>query len=206
MSRIDLTVPFSEKDEAKKLGARWDSELKVWYVPDGVDVNGFGRWLPSEPDICIRSTSYFIAQTTKPCWKCGECTSVYGFILPVGHESLEPDEDGDGPSLWCRYDEMTIVLYVTDLLPSVVSRIKGLSKHYRVDFSNTTQSSYWMNHCEHCGMKQGDFEIYCEPQGAFFPMDERAASRIILREFSESFGCNGDSAYGHLGFNYMSRA
>ncbi|WP_240338749.1 DUF5710 domain-containing protein, partial [Pseudomonas viridiflava] len=24
MTRIDLTVPFSQKDEAKSLGARWD--------------------------------------------------------------------------------------------------------------------------------------------------------------------------------------
>lgn len=31
MLRIDLKVPFAEKDEAKQLGARWDGERKVWY-------------------------------------------------------------------------------------------------------------------------------------------------------------------------------
>jgi len=29
MPRIDLNVPFSEKDEAKLLGARWDVQHKV---------------------------------------------------------------------------------------------------------------------------------------------------------------------------------
>lgn len=95
MPRIDLTVPFAEKNEAKRLGARWDAERKLWYVPDGLDAGVFKRWLPSEPDISVRSSSYFIAQTTKPCWKCNEHTSVFGFILPVGHETLEPDEEDD---------------------------------------------------------------------------------------------------------------
>lgn len=52
----------------------------------------------------------------------------------------------------------------------------------------------------------GDFEMYCEPQGAFFPMDERAASLIVLHEFVEPFGCNGSTAYGDHLFEYMRRA
>ena len=30
--RYDLEVPFEEKDEARGLGARWDSTKKVWYM------------------------------------------------------------------------------------------------------------------------------------------------------------------------------
>jgi len=40
-----LKVPFAEKDEAKKLGARWNAERKSWYVPDGKAVEPFARWL-----------------------------------------------------------------------------------------------------------------------------------------------------------------
>lgn len=39
-----LKVPFGEKDEAKALGARWNSERKSWYVPDGKDTEPFARW------------------------------------------------------------------------------------------------------------------------------------------------------------------
>jgi hypothetical protein len=51
-------------------------------------------------------------------------------------------------------------------------------------------------------MKQGDFE----PQGAFFSVDERAASPIVLHEFAEPFGCNGSTAYGDHLFEFMRRA
>lgn len=41
-----LEVPFSEKDDVKKIGARWDARDRKWYVPHGLDVNNFKRWWP----------------------------------------------------------------------------------------------------------------------------------------------------------------
>lgn len=43
-----LKVPFAEKDQAKKLGARWDAERRAWYVPQGVDITPFKAWWPEE--------------------------------------------------------------------------------------------------------------------------------------------------------------
>lgn len=45
--RTNLKVPFAEKDEAKKLGARWDPARKLWYVLDKDDLSPFARWSPS---------------------------------------------------------------------------------------------------------------------------------------------------------------
>lgn len=45
---IELNVPFMEKDEAKRLGARWNNAAKRWYVPAGVDAALFARWLPDD--------------------------------------------------------------------------------------------------------------------------------------------------------------
>lgn len=44
-----LDVPFSEKDQAKALGARWNPAEKKWYVPVGVDPAKLAPWriLPS---------------------------------------------------------------------------------------------------------------------------------------------------------------
>lgn len=44
--RIDLRVPFAEKDDAKSLGARWDPVKRVWYVPPGVPPKRFEKWYP----------------------------------------------------------------------------------------------------------------------------------------------------------------
>jgi hypothetical protein len=34
---IFINVPYSQNNEAKKLGARWDSLQKQWFIPAGVD-------------------------------------------------------------------------------------------------------------------------------------------------------------------------
>lgn len=48
--RHNLKVPFAEKDEAKKLGARWDASRKVWYVAADADLDAFSRWSPTPHD------------------------------------------------------------------------------------------------------------------------------------------------------------
>ena len=45
--RTNLQVPFAEKDDAKKLGARWDPSRKLWYVENKDDMTPFSRWLPT---------------------------------------------------------------------------------------------------------------------------------------------------------------
>ena len=37
--RINLIVPFSEHELAKKRGAKWDMARKTWYVEDAEDLN-----------------------------------------------------------------------------------------------------------------------------------------------------------------------
>lgn len=48
--RLDLKVPFAEKDAAKKLGARWDAARKIWYVVGKEDVAPFSKWSPTPHD------------------------------------------------------------------------------------------------------------------------------------------------------------
>jgi hypothetical protein len=47
--RFDLKVPFPEKDEAKKLGARWDAARKIWFI-EGKDNGPFAKWSPKPHD------------------------------------------------------------------------------------------------------------------------------------------------------------
>ena len=44
---VYLNCPFAQKDEAKELGARWNQEMRKWYVPPGADKNLFKKWLPN---------------------------------------------------------------------------------------------------------------------------------------------------------------
>jgi Domain of unknown function (DUF5710) len=186
MPRVDLQVPFQEKDEAKQLGARWDGAKRVWYVPDGMDATAFKKWLPEQPEPNIKATYYYIAETKNICWKCSQVTRVFGLLLPPDHEEFEEDE-------WERRNYRTLIHFVTYIPDAVQARMAGFTKHYRVDFSKTADGSYWMNHCEHCGAKQGDFPMYNEPEGAFFPIDERAAALISLHRVDEPIAAKCDS-------------
>ncbi len=47
---IYLYVPFAEKDEAKKAGAKWDKEEKMWFAPKGSDLNKFEKWQTSRKE------------------------------------------------------------------------------------------------------------------------------------------------------------
>ncbi len=48
--RIDLSVPYAEKDAAKKLGARWDGDRKTWYALIGShnSTTMYTKWFKSQ--------------------------------------------------------------------------------------------------------------------------------------------------------------
>ena len=43
-----LAVPYKDKEQAKKFGAKWDKENKLWYAPEGTDLKPLARWLPEQ--------------------------------------------------------------------------------------------------------------------------------------------------------------
>lgn len=44
-AREYINVPYEEKDEAKALGAKWDLKEDSWYVPAGVELTAFSKWI-----------------------------------------------------------------------------------------------------------------------------------------------------------------
>jgi hypothetical protein len=192
MSRIDLQVPFSEKNEAQRLGARWDPRQRVWYVPAGVDAAPLQKWCPRPPTPNIRSPRYFLATTTRDCWRCAAITRVVAIVLPEEHEALYVEDD-PADDYWQVSGQPVVLSYVGYLTESAAVRLRPLAPHYRIDFSQTTGTSYWMNHCEHCTVKLGDFDTVCEYGVGFSPRTTEQAAAIYLEEIPEPFttSCGG---------------
>jgi len=197
MPPTDLHVPFHEKDEAKKLGALWDPARKVWFLPDGKETGPFKKWLPQQSDINLRASTFFLAESMRACWHCTKDTRVFSFLLPRGHSELQDDEES---AQWEVQRSEAVVYYVTRIPASVQAKIRAITPHYRHDFSKTTQSWYWMNHCERCGMKQGDFELFEEFDTPFCPIEPQDASRILLRSVREAFEASAASIAYEPGF------
>ena len=43
-----LAVPYKEKEQAKKLGAKWDKDNKLWFAPEGTDLTQLAAWMPEK--------------------------------------------------------------------------------------------------------------------------------------------------------------
>jgi len=192
MSRIDLQVPFSEKDEARRLGARWDPGQRVWYVPANVDPTPLEKWRPRTATPNIRAAVFFLAKTRRDCWRCSAATRVVAIVLPTGHEALYAADD-PANDCWQVSREPVVLSYVGALPKPLAVRLQPLAPHYRIDSSQTTGTSYWMNHCERCAAKLGDFETVCEYDAAFSPTTADKAATIELVEIAEPFAtcCGG---------------
>lgn len=151
----------------------------------------------ADSEVNIRSSSYFLMRTVINCWKCNAPTPVVGFGLPAGHYMLERDaDDGSAPLAWEVQDMPATISYVDYLPPAIAARARQLAPGFRRDFSATARASYYMNHCDDCGVKQGDFQLHSEPGVAFLVTNEAEASNIELLRFDEAF------VSGHGSYHY----
>jgi hypothetical protein len=140
--RMYLDVPYSEKEQVKELGARWDPEASSWYVPAEMDLEPFAHWLaviPSEDDPLLE-----VVGLPQSCWKCGEPTMAV---------------------IACK-DEDQLIFADPDALQVIASQIsvEELAKvgagPLRPRFSQTMGHSSWSNGCVACGVLLGGFPLY----------------------------------------------
>lgn len=63
--RRRIRCTFDDKDRAKALGARWDSDRKFWYAPDDEAWNALSEWHPDQEGWTPSSTS---VEDSTPRW------------------------------------------------------------------------------------------------------------------------------------------
>jgi len=182
VERINLNVPYAEKDEAKKLGARWDAANKTWYISKKLNLQLFEKWLPNkwEPDIV--ADYYYIAESVSTCWKCKKETPVYTFFVT----KYETNDDE-----WEEQDIPTFISYITEVNKEALNLMKTYNNGYFLDFTKTSGMKYYMNHCKHCKAKQGDFNLHDDPNVAFMPVNEEGLKKIKFYPVKEGLEVKG---------------
>jgi hypothetical protein len=142
-------------------------------------------------DVNNRSPRYFIACALQRCGHCRNLTPVVGVVLPAGHQVLEVDTNAAlgvlAADAWVDVETGAILFDVEYLPDAVDRRVRELSQHYRVDLDEASGRWNWMNYCAFCAAPQADFDLYCEPEGAFLPISSEAAASIRLYEVCEPF-------------------
>ena len=131
----------------------------------------------------------YLLSAPADCWKCGASTRLFALMAlpPFTGQGAQIDFDVDDVSMLTNIGEMP------DPLATIVThRSAG---HWRRDHSNTVGSDYWMNHCDQCEAKQGDFFVQ-GPNGPFWPYDDASAARIECEKVEGPHAFRGaDAAY-----------
>lgn len=160
-----LSVPYEEKNEAKKNGALWDRELKKWYVTDDsrqpyfLNWNKyFKKWLPEHNLLC---RDLYIFKMYRQCRKCGKFTPVICLATKDAYTLF------DGKDTYERYQSLQLLSYV-DKIPSELATYLKDNFKYFPSSSFDNEKPYHINHCEHCGSVQEDFYLHELPEEAFY--------------------------------------
>ncbi len=165
--KLYLEVPYAEKELVKHLGAQWDPQMKKWYFQGDVrDYVKFARWIAGNRELTTIAHEYiYIVEGTQTCFRCGQPTRVIG--LGIGeHTRLFRNDDGS-------YDSETVedlvgyeplfLSWVDDESQIPPALLRYMTQKYNVHtgFSKTAGKCF-ANHCDHCGVIQGNWYLFDE--------------------------------------------
>lgn len=171
--RINLVVPFPQKDKVKALGAKWDGDSKCWWIPANVDPAPFAHWLPKQkpeqplyqdlaPIDREELLEYRISDSLEvvfvlwTCWKCKETTLAF-------HGAVD------------RGIGVTPFFYQAQVIEELnkVRKEWGLERFgcIKPRFSRTLGSAYVSQGCRHCDALIGEFPLSEDPSEVFSTLD-----------------------------------
>ncbi len=166
----------------------------------------------NEHDYNIFSQRFYITESYQSCWRCKKITPVFGVFLPRWFSyrdvvcGVKPAEwegrildkwyETSSPRGMVYFDSKKNIIYqwltnpkawailsnVRRISSSALSIINKHSKLYYPAYSKTAKMTYYANHCCHCKSMQGDFMMFDEPGGVFYPVTSEQAKKIKLHE------------------------
>lgn len=165
-----LDVKYEDKEKVKKLGARWNPNLKKWYVENSHDYFKFEEWIPAS---VIISNSIYIVEGITKCWKCGKETKV----IAVGiedHMEISDSENG------FEIGEIHIVSGFDGLPTKLIKYICQKYSAVKERYSKTRGGKYLSNGCSHCDALLGDWFLFSEPDSPFFIDSIETVESLVL--------------------------
>lgn len=189
-----LNVPYAEKDQAKALGARWKPEYKKWSVFFGKDYHKFDKWIPFDQGSYIICDYVYLIVGKHECFKCHKSTRVVGLGIEK-YMTMFKDENG---TRMYRYHKDDIHLApIVDGLPKNICDFLASYFGVKYGYSNVVKQSYIANHCQNCGVLQGNFYLFDEVDSPFFITDEEDVRKLDIYKVKLPYDiiCNADICF-----------
>jgi hypothetical protein len=115
----------------------------------------------------------YLLKSSEPCWKCGSTQVVHA----LGVHNLK--DDGEDVVDAGDTSELILLSNIVEMPFTVFKYVAQRNHRYMKRYSRTAGEKYYANTCE-CGANFGDFYLFSEPGGAFFPDTDDAAREIEL--------------------------
>lgn len=110
----------------------------------------------------IRAARFAVLSNTMQCYSCSRNTRVAALLVVDAEEHYDLKEPADfleGPG---------ILHYIQELDAETLEKWQRVAPWIQLRATKTSQLTYFLNTCEHCGAVQGDWYL-TEPDGPFFP-------------------------------------
>lgn len=163
-----LNVPYTEKEEAKALGAKWDPKLTKWYAV--WDYPKFKKWILWKKDYVFVISNYvYIVEGTRKCYKCHKNTPVIGF----GYDKMwSIGKDPEMDRYYHDKENLGLVPRFNPMPPELLILVQK-TYNFKKAYSRMARESYWGNCCEFCKSLQGDFFLFEELDSPFAEGNEK---------------------------------
>jgi hypothetical protein len=125
----------------------------------------------------IQSSRFQLAIGVAECWSCHQPTRAGAPVAPSG--SIAVDDEFELPESEEVY-EPVVLANVVRVSDDIAALLRFEVPTFRIDASNTLHTEYWMNHCQHCDAKQGDFFLHASPDGPFFAWPRGDATTTLI--------------------------
>ncbi|MGF0040278.1 DUF5710 domain-containing protein [Peptoniphilaceae bacterium SGI.131] len=191
-----LNVPYNEKDDVKYLGAKWNPDIKKWYVEEKEDYHKFLKWIMAQGNMVIIDSIYVVEGLHK-CFKCGNYTRVIGFGIDNHFSTNSSPEDYD------IYQEDIHIVGSINPIPKKLLTFLQKKYNYKERYSYTTNTNNISNCCDHCDILQGDFFIYNEVDSPFFIHSKDEVEKLIIYKIKLKNDLIVNCNDGEASFDYM---
>ena len=191
-----LNIPYKEKDEAKTLGAKWNSNIKKWYIQNRKDYCRFYKWIITEGNIIVCNNLYVLEGKQK-CFKCGNETRVIGFGIEDFYDFGYCDIDNRG-SKEVEYQSGVIRLAgrINPIPKQILTYLQN-NYNYKIRYSKTTNESHINNCCDNCNVLQGNFYLFSDVDSPFWIDSEEKVRDLKIYRIPLKRDIITDAEYGY---------
>ena len=102
----------------------------------------------------VQSDCFLLAVGMTECWKCHRTTRATAPVAPQGSTAIDDEFE---PIETAEIHEPVVLTGVNEVCGELAAQLRNLAPEFRPDTSNTLQTEYWMNHCQNCGVKLGEY-------------------------------------------------